>query len=179
MPISDLRSHMDRCADCRSWQASAQAVGSELRHGVDETPDLVERVLTAAASAPAQPRPALASASVLAVALAFSAVAQLIVAVPILLAGSGDAGHHGREIASFDIALAVGFLLAAWRPARAVALVPVAVVLSLCLFLTGMVDVVNDAAALPGEAGHLVVVVQAAALWVLARSGHRWQEAHA
>ena len=89
-----------------------------------------------------------------------------------LLGGLGLAvdPHSSREIASFDVALAVGFALAAWRPQRAMAFVPVAFVLALCLAATTAVDVVNDSTALVHEMGHLAAVAQAVLLWALGRA---------
>ena len=55
------------------------------------------------------------------------ALTQLVLAAPALLLGE-DAGatvHVARELGSFDVALAVGLLVAAWQPARAWGLLPV------------------------------------------------------
>jgi hypothetical protein len=107
--------------------------------------------------------------------VAVAAVAQLVLAVPVLLSGVGVAGelHASRELASFDVALAVGFALAAYRPQRARAFVPVAFVLAGCLALTSVTDMANASTALIHEAGHLAAVVQAALLWALGRATPR------
>ena len=86
---------------------------------------------------------------ILRLAVAVAAVAQLALAVPVLLSGLGVAAdpHTSREMASFDIALAVGFALAAYRPARARAFVPVAFVLAACLAATSAVDMANASTA--------------------------------
>ena len=55
------------------------------------------------------------------------ALTQLVLAAPALLLGE-DAGatvHVARELGSFDVALAIGLLVAAWQPARAWGLLPV------------------------------------------------------
>ncbi|MBM0225465.1 hypothetical protein, partial [Micromonospora sp. ATA51] len=108
---------------------------------------------------------------VLRVAVAVAAVAQLAIALPILLAGFGVEAdpHTSREMASFDAALAVGFALAAWRPERARAFLPVALVLAVCLAGTSAVDVARSSTALVHELGHLAAVVQAGLLWALGR----------
>ena len=106
-------------------------------------------------------------------ALGLSAVTQLLLALPDLFAepGAGDAAMHtGREMASFDVAVAIGFLFVAGRPAWARALVPVAVALAGCLLLTSSIDVVDGAARLGHELNHLLAGVQAVLLWLLARS---------
>ena len=81
--------------------------------------------------------------------------------------------HTGREMASFDVALAVGFALAACRPERARAFVPVAFVLAACLAATSAVDIAASHTALVHEIGHLAAVAQAALLWALGRTTGR------
>jgi predicted anti-sigma-YlaC factor YlaD len=167
-----VRRHLAGCADCRSWQAGAVAVNDAVHRSAAaaEPPDLVERVL---AAAPAPSRLADGPVTVLRLALGVSALAQLALTVPLLFAVAGGDGHHGREMASFDIAVAVGFLVAAIRPAKASALVPVALALVLCLFATAVVDVARSTTGLAQETGHLIVLLQAGALWALGRSGQR------
>jgi hypothetical protein len=66
----------------------------------------------------------------------------------------------------------VGFLLAAYRPARARAYVPVALVLALCLAVTSGIDLARGATVFSHEIGHLVAVVQAVLLYSLGRANH-------
>jgi hypothetical protein len=65
---------------------------------------------------------------ILRVAVAAAAVVQLALALPSLFGAVADTAgaslHATREMASFDVAVAVGFLLAAWRPQRAISYVP-------------------------------------------------------
>ena len=51
--------------------------------------------------------------------------------------------HVARELGSFDVALAVGLLVAAWQPARAWGLLPVATVLALVMGVTAVLDLVD------------------------------------
>ena len=55
------------------------------------------------------------------------ALTQLVLAAPALLLGedTGATVHVARELGAFDLALAVGLLVAAWQPARAWGLLPV------------------------------------------------------
>ncbi|MFI7576286.1 zf-HC2 domain-containing protein [Micromonospora sp. NPDC049497] len=171
-----LEAHTQSCPGCRSWLARAERVTRLARVRPVAVPDLTAPVLAAvaadAAVARAVPVAALrARRQVLRVAVAVAAVAQVAVALPVLLAGLGVAAdpHTSREMASFDIALAVGFALAAWRPERARAFVPVALVLAVCLAGTSAVDIANSTTALVHEVGHLAAVVQAGLLWALGR----------
>ena len=108
------------------------------------------------------------------IAVAAAAVVQLALALPVLIGAflSSELGPHaGREMASFDIAVAVGFLAVAYRPARARAFVPVAIVLAACLAITSGVDIARGVAGFPHEIAHLVAVIQAGLLWALSRAG--------
>lgn len=177
---ADVDAHLAGCAECRTWRAAAAeattAVSARLP-ATAEVPDLTEQVLAAlAADGAARRRPApagLVHAGVLRWALGLSAVAQLLLALPALVAepGTADAAlHTSREMASFDVAVAIGFLFVAGRPAWARALVPVAVALAGCLLLTSSIDVVDGAAQFGHELNHLLAGVQALLVWLLARA---------
>jgi predicted anti-sigma-YlaC factor YlaD len=95
---------------------------------------------------------------------------QLVLAAPSLLLLSDDAAlHTTRELGAFDVALAVGFLVAAWQPARAWGLLPVAAALGLVMAGTAVVDVVGGAASGGGEAHHVLDLVGVVVLWRVAR----------
>lgn len=171
-----LEAHLLGCPGCRAWSARAEEVTRLVRLQAVEVPDLTAPVLAAVAAEERAAEQARAAArrgrrQVLRVAVAVAAVAQLAIALPILLAGTGASvdPHTSREMASFDVALAVGFVLAAWRPERARAFVPVALVLAVCLAGTSVVDIANSTTALVHEVGHLAAVVQAGLLWALGR----------
>jgi len=175
IPADQARAHLAVCPACQAWQESAEEVTRAVRVQSVEVPDLTERVLAAVAAdptiGPARDDAAHGRRQVLRLALAVSAVAQLIVGLPMLFAGSGESLHVSREMASFDVAIAVGYLFAAWRPARAAALVPIAVALSVCLLVTSTLDVANNGVLVAHEIGHLLAVFQAGLLWALGRAG--------
>jgi predicted anti-sigma-YlaC factor YlaD len=175
-PVAALDAHTAACPDCRAWLARAEQVTRLARLRPVRVPDLTVAVLAAVAAERAAARDAAAATArarrqVLRVAVAVAAVAQLAVALPILLGGLGVGvdTHTSREMASFDAALAVGFALAAWRPERARAFLPVALVLAVCLAGTRALDIANSSTALVHEVGHLAAVVQAGLLWALGR----------
>ena len=163
---SQVDVHLVGCSECRSWLAQAEQITRAVRVPPADVPDLTERVMAAL------PAPAASKRQILRVAVAVAAAAQLALALPVLLSGLGVVGepHASRELASFDVALAVGFALAAYRPDRARAYVPIALVLAVCLALTSAVDVVNSTTAIVHEVGHLAAVVQAGLLWALGRT---------
>jgi predicted anti-sigma-YlaC factor YlaD len=107
------------------------------------------------------------------VGLALVALLQLALALPDLLAAPGHGLHASREEASFDIAVAVGFLLAAPYPARARALLPVAGILSAALLVTTGIDLAHGATTLSHELVHGLALVETLLLWILGRGGRR------
>ena len=99
------------------------------------------------------------------------ALTQLVLAAPALLLGE-DAGatvHVARELGSFDVALAIGLLVAAWQPARAWGLLPVIAALGLVMAGTAVVDVARGTATGFGEAHHVLDLAGLVLLWLVAR----------
>ena len=94
-----------------------------------------------------------------------------MLAAPALLLGedSGATVHVARELGSFDVALAVGLLVAAWQPARAWGLLPVIAALGLVMAGTAVVDVVRGTASGFGEAHHVLDLAGLVLLWLVAR----------
>jgi predicted anti-sigma-YlaC factor YlaD len=186
MSVVALDAHVAACPACRAWLTAAERVSRVVRVQSVDVPDLTAAVLAATDAdrrvAAGDGRPVAREAhdaadarsrrQILRLAVAVAAVAQLALALPVLLSGLGVAAdpHISREMASFDIALAVGFALAAYRPARARAFVPVAFVLAVCLAVTSAVDMANASTAMIHEVGHLAAVAQAALLWALGRA---------
>ena len=78
--------------------------------------------------------------------------------------------HTARDLGSFSIALAVGFLFAAWRPRRVIGLFPVAIVLVGCLVVTSVIDVASGRAAAVHEVSHVTELLGLALLWLVGRS---------
>jgi len=174
MAAAALDAHLAGCSGCTAWQARAEEVTRAVREPAVRVPDLTARVLAAIAADPAAAaagRPAPVGwqppRSVLRAGLALTALAQVLLALPVLL--SVGEQHASREMACFEVALAVGMALAAWRPERARVFVPVAAVLAAGLALTSVFDLVNSYVVAWHEAGHLAAVVQAVLLWALAR----------
>ncbi|MQA24168.1 MAG: hypothetical protein GEU94_01570 [Micromonosporaceae bacterium] len=187
MPAQAAIRHVAGCPECRAWQARAEQVTRSVRARSVEAPDLTERVL-AAVSADAAARAGAGQVAATRVrgrakttwlrwTVAVIAVTQIVLAVPELLGipslhfGHGHGLHAGREDASFDIAVAVGFLLVARFPERARALAPVAIVLAAFLTVTSGIDLLSARTTLLHEVGHGLVVLQAGLMWGLSRDG--------
>jgi predicted anti-sigma-YlaC factor YlaD len=182
LPDDVVDDHLAGCAACVAWREAAQQLDLAVRMEAVQAPDLAESIMQAVDADPllnaqrARLRAAAEAHSrrqILRVAVAAAAIIQLALALPtlfgVLLGTSGVALHASREMASFDVAVAVGFLLAAYRPQRALAYVPVALVLAGCLAVTSGIDLARGATGVGHEVGHLVAVVQAGLLWALGR----------
>jgi predicted anti-sigma-YlaC factor YlaD len=163
-------SHLRGCADCTAWAAELGALHRTVRvREAEPVPDLTAAIL-------GTPSPARRSAwqeviSPARWALFVVALSQLVLAAPALLLGE-DAGatvHVARELGAFDVALAIGLLVAAWQPARAWGLLPVIAALGLVMAGTAIVDVVRGTASGLGEAHHLLDVAGLVLLWLVAR----------
>jgi predicted anti-sigma-YlaC factor YlaD len=167
--------HLATCAGCRAFAHDAEALHRAVRLApAPPIPDLTPAILAAIgqedrASGGAETQHALRWI------LFAIAVTQIAVAIPALLFGS-DAGlpvHAARHIGSFDVALGVGFLFAAWRPSRIPGLLPVAVALVVCLVGSSLLDVASGKTAALGEAQHVLDFVGLAVVWLLSRPAPR------
>ena len=165
-----IDTHLETCGECREFMVSAARLHRSTRVApAPAMPDLTPAILAAIgddASAPDQD-----TQLALRWVLAILAVVQIGVAVPALILGS-DAGlpvHAARHLGSFDIAVAVGFLFAAWRPARIPGLLPVVAALVACLVASSLLDVVAGNTGALGEAHHATEFAGLAVLWLLSR----------
>jgi predicted anti-sigma-YlaC factor YlaD len=164
--LAVLDRHLASCGACADFAAALVGLDRTTRLiPAEPVPDLTAAVMAASAPAIHDPQREAARWSLVVVALA-----QLVVALPSLLTGSGGDGvHTTRELGSWSAALAVGLLVAAWQPGRARGMLPLGVVLAGVLTLGAVVDVVTGATAGAGESVHLLEIAGIALLWLLAR----------
>jgi predicted anti-sigma-YlaC factor YlaD len=171
----DLDAHVAGCSACARWLADVTAVHRLTRvRAAEPVPDLSAAIVARATATAAAPRRA-AFAEPISTArwcLFVVALTQLVLAGPAVLLGE-DAGatvHVARELGSFDVALAVGLLVAAWQPARAWGLLPVAAALGLVMGATAVLDVIDGSASTFGEVHHLLDLAGVGLLWLVARA---------
>jgi predicted anti-sigma-YlaC factor YlaD len=181
--LAAVDAHVDRCPGCRAWHDGVTALARRTRVApADAVPDLTERIVAAAPPAVSATHPAHGAANWpkaavggvarhARLALTFVGLFQLGLALPALLFGADVAAslHVAHELASWEVALGVGFLVAAARPARAYGMVPLVAVLVACLLSTTALDVVDGHAG-AGESLHAVELLGLAFLWLLART---------
>lgn len=158
--------HASTCPDCRAFALAATQHHRALRvRAAEPVPDLTDAIL--ARTAPVRPQPIREWARY---ALFVVAATQVVLAVPAMLGGDGAAGIHAtRELAGTDLAVAIGFLWAAWQPRRAAGLLPLALALAGMMLATAVLDVVDGDARAAAESVHLLDLAGLGFLWALAR----------
>jgi predicted anti-sigma-YlaC factor YlaD len=161
-----LDAHVQHCVECRSFAARVEALMPVVRvRAAEDIPDLVAPIL-AVAKAPT--RDTIRHAARLM--LAWVASVELAFALPALILGdsTGATAHVARHLGSFDVAIAAGLLYAAWRPQRALSLLPVAIVLTGCVVVTAALDLTDGSTSSGLEAHHLVDLLGFVLLWFVA-----------
>lgn len=170
--------HLGSCPGCQAWVEELTALHRIVRvREAEPVPDLTAAILAAApapATGPSAARGRAEPVSTARWALFSVALTQLVLAGPALLLGEdpGATVHVARELGAFDVALAVGLLVAAWQPARAWGLLPLAAALALVLGGTAVLDVVQGRAGSLGEVHHLLDLAGVAFLWWVAHDEH-------
>ncbi len=165
-PGTALSTHLRRCAECRRFLDDARALGSLTDSAAPDPPDVADEILRRAR---AERHPADPWTSTLRLGLVVVALAQFALAVPGLFFGTDEGApiHIAHEVGAWDLALAVAFVFAAWRPLRAVGLLPFAAALSAGLILTAAVDIVHGRAVALTETTHLLELLGTALLYLL------------
>ncbi len=171
-----LGSHLSGCASCRDYEATASALHRQFRiAAVPAVPDLTAPILAAMAT----PAPTFRT-DLLRALTAGLGVTKIATALGLFIAAFGSTGvHSGTELAAVDLAIGVGFLLAAWKPERATGLVPVLAVLAIATLVGGAADVAAGRVAASTEAFHLLDGVGAVLVWRLSAPYARAKRTHA
>jgi predicted anti-sigma-YlaC factor YlaD len=157
---SALDDHLTSCAACREWQQRAHMVTRRARLGgsfLDH--DLAPGLLAAFPAHEAWWR----KRSVQRGALLALALGQLAVAAPMLFLGHDrEAGvHAAHELGSFNMALAIAFVVGAVRPRLSAGLAWPCGIAAVCLIGTAAADLFSGQAIGADEALHLVAVAGA------------------
>jgi predicted anti-sigma-YlaC factor YlaD len=166
LPAEAMAAHLRMCRECREFVAHAERLHAAMSAQAPVAPDVTVSVLEGTRR---EQRSGGRGTAALRLGLVAVAVAQLGLAVPGLFLGSDDGApiHIAHEIGAWDLALAVGFLFAAWRPLRAVGLLPFVAALSAGLLLTAVIDIASGRAVAVTETTHLLELIGTALLWLL------------
>ncbi len=168
VPPAELDEHLAHCASCQAWRTAAYEVTRRARlASARVSPRRTSEVLAAVLASARVRRRRIETVAAARAGLAVTAVGQIAIIAPILIYGRdhGAPGHVSREVGVFGAALAAGFLVAAWRPGRALGIRPVVGVAAVLLAVTAVADLIGGRTGLGDEAPHLLAIVG----WLLIR----------
>lgn len=165
--VQRLDGHLAGCADCAAFADSVAALNRSVRlRPVDTRPDFVERVMIRADGA------RLGRGAWVRPALAWCGVVVAVQAVPPLFLAEldGAATHIARHVGASALALAIGFLFAAWRPHRAAGMLPFVAALLATTIVAATLDTVTGERSAVAESVHVAEIVGLVLLWMVAGS---------
>ena len=175
-PEAALDTHLAGCPSCRAFALGAGEVHRALRvRPAEAVPDLSAAILQAAPRADEDGAPVAAGARPIVAWLRYGltvvGVTMLALSMPsLVMHDSGAAIHLTRELSAWDLAFAAGLLFAAWQPARARGLLPMAAVLAGGQLLGSCIDVASGRAPAVSEAHHALELTGVLLLWLLCRA---------
>lgn len=157
LPDRLIDEHLAGCAGCAAWQQEAASLGEQMVIRED-APDLVGPVLAAVRLDEARRAARRRRAAATRFSLAAIAVIQLAFSGPGLLLGHDHTApiHVAHEVGSFEAALALGLLLAVWRPRLAAGMLPLVAAITGLLLLTAGSDVAAGRTSTFAESPHLL-----------------------
>jgi predicted anti-sigma-YlaC factor YlaD len=159
--------HLAECAACRGTAEQFSALTRRVRlRTIEQVPDLAAAVMNRA-------RPArLGRGGWLRPALAWVAVVMGAQSVGPLFTSTIDGvdTHAARHLGAFALALAVGLAYVAWRPHRAIGLLPFALALVITTIGAALLDLWNRRSSALGESVHLTELIGVTLLWMIAGS---------
>jgi predicted anti-sigma-YlaC factor YlaD len=161
LPMSAVEDHLAGCESCRVWRVDVEAMQRRVR--VTSAPQLTDETQRfVAAVHDRQTREVRARWRLLPVRLGLVAVAvaQLVLTGPELLLGHDGLApeHAAHELGAFTAALAVGLMLAAWRPRLATGMVPIVGIVAALLVVTAWLDASFGNTRITQESPHLLEV---------------------
>ncbi len=164
---AQLEAHLAGCAACRAWREQAHEVTRRARLVAARPVPAPDASLLAAMRAADRRGAWWRALALTRAALVLVALVQLALALPQLLAGSYREApvHVAHEMGALDVALAAGFLVAAWRPLRAQGMRTIVGCAALLLVLTAILDLLAGRTSLGDEAPHLLVLAGWLLLW--------------
>ena len=162
-----MAEHVRDCPDCQAWREAAFEVTRRVRMtGWSPADDVVSSILSSV------PRRRLVGGRWLRpVLLLAAAIGQLVLTMPLLVGSANGMGMHDlHELAVFDFALGVAFLVGAIRPRLATGLAWPCGAAAAGLIITAVSDVADHHTFEVHELRHLIAVGGAAVLCWSARA---------
>ncbi len=170
---TSLAEHLLGCADCRARQAELEQLRRRVMvRPAESIPDQASLVMRSVGV------PDLGGGEWVRYALFVVAATLLLLDLPLLFTGSDTDGaeHLGRHLGAFSMALALALLYVAWRPERAIGLIPMAAVLAATLVVTAVIDIALGRSEVITESYHVIELAGLVLLWVI--SGGRQRLRH-
>jgi predicted anti-sigma-YlaC factor YlaD len=171
-----LAEHLSTCHSCQEWQRAAEMLTTRVRRvpskgGPDRTAEILAAVLADQAPRPSRIRRRFLFQ--LRVGLAAVTAGQFAVFIlPALIlghAGGGAPVHASHELGAFELAMTVGFAVAAFRPTLARGILPLVGVAVGTLIILAVVDSAMGYTTLSNETPHLVTLAGALLVFLMAR----------
>ena len=177
-----LDRHLATCAECRVWSGRAQLVHRSLRlQAAPAVPDLAAGILAAVRQESASADAVRAARSVwsarperfvagLRIVLVLTAVTQMALSLPEVFFHGAHAGtHQAHHLSGWDVAFAIGLLVAGLQPWRARGLFPMAAAVGAVMGVTTGMDLLAGATPGMADAPHALELVGLALVWRLSR----------
>ena len=153
--------HVDRCSACQQFrELSHELRRAQVREAVAQ-PDLAPSVVKTAKLMDGTRTWSIARGV-----LAVCAIEVLFFSLRELL--SAGSNHDIRHLGAFSIAYAAVMFVVVFRPARARAMLPVALMLGVAIGLSAIFDVIAGHIPLVGEIVHIPELIGVAMIWLLA-----------
>ena len=170
--LQQLTAHLDGCRTCRRHERRLLAFTRATRlRPAEPVPDLSAAIL---ARVPVRDGTALRrpGRAVAQYALVVVALTQLVLALPELLpvASASAPVHLEHHLGAWDVAMAIGLLVAAWQPERARGLLPMALALGGTLLVMSIADVLGGNTLALNEAPHILELAGVSLLWLLSHA---------
>ncbi|MGH8902342.1 MAG: hypothetical protein ACRDYA_11835 [Egibacteraceae bacterium] len=170
----ELRAHVQSCTACQRWDATTDALTRRVRVHRAGSPDVAATALRAF-QAGQRPRTLSGYARWV---LGLAGVAGLVLAAVGFVVSPGAAAqpgvHLGHDVYSFETALALGFLLTAFRPDRyGRGLLPVTATAALLILLPSVTFVAAGHQDLLREVSHIPMLIGLVGLLLLVADQRR------
>lgn len=163
--------HVAGCVACSAFAEGMAVVHRMVRvQPADRVPDLTDAILAAVHATPRRVRNLFDARRI---ALVVVGLTLFLVTVPAVVHQGGPMTEHHltRELAAFEVALAIGFIVVAWQPRRAMGLLPMVGALAAVLATIALMDVQQGMGTMFAELQHVVELAGIALVWLLARAG--------
>lgn len=172
---ADLDRHLSGCPDCTRWMGMASAMHRSVR--VTEAraiPDRTDAIMAAIAEEQRRlagsTRPSMVPMA--RIALTIIGLVAMAAAIPELFhtTDAFSSAHGARELGTFEVTLAAGFLIAARRPIHAGLVAMLGLIVSAGLVITGALDLGFGHTALGIEVHHTLAILGTVLACIIARA---------